>query len=408
MRENFGTFAPNLSLPIHRWFRFPAGFSGEWVQKVLATHARPDLNVLDPFAGTATTLVAAQQVGVQSIGLEPHPFLSRVAKAKLYWTTDPQELGRADQHVLSETRPLRTVPIAPLLRECYPATTLAELFGFRETIRQFDSSDGTRALLWLGLMAILRKCSPVGTAQWQYILPNRRKSAVAHPKAALRDQLGRMVEDMRICQRGGAPGRAVLYAEDARGSESLPANWADLVVTSPPYPNNYDYADAVRLELTFLGEISEWGDLSSRIRPFLIRSCSQHVGSGSFEALLDSPTLAVIHDELQVAYSKLSAERDRHGGRKTYHSMVVAYFHDLAGVWRELRRACRSGSRVCFVVGDSAPYGIHLPVEQWLGELAVSLGFRDWKFEKLRDRNTKWLNRKHRIPLKEGLLWVDG
>ena len=29
----------------------------------------------------------------------------------------------------------------------------------------------------------------------------------------------------------------------------------NLVMTSPPYPNNYDYADATRLELAFFGEI---------------------------------------------------------------------------------------------------------------------------------------------------------
>jgi hypothetical protein len=29
-------------------------------------------------------------------------------------------------------------------------------------------------------------------------------------------------------------------------------------------------------------------------------------------------------------------------------------------------------------------------------------------FEKTRDRNIKWKNRKHRVPLCEGRLWVEG
>jgi hypothetical protein len=40
--------------------------------------------------------------------------------------------------------------------------------------------------------------------------------------------------------------------------------------------------------------------------------------------------------------------------------------------------------------------------------LAVSAGFKTFRFEKLRDRNVKWLNRKHRVPLHEGRLWVEG
>ena len=59
------------------------------------------------------------------------------------------------------------------------------------------------------------------------------------------------------------------------------------------------------------------------------------------------------------------------------------------------------------MIGDSAPYGIHIPVESWLGELAISADFKSYSFHKLRDRNIKWKNRKHRVPLHEGLLWVQ-
>ncbi len=96
------------------------------------------------------------------------------------------------------------------------------------------------------------------------------------------------------------------------------------------------------------------------------------------------------------------------GGRKTYHNMIGCYFLDLARVWQSLRRVCESPSKVCFVIGDSAPYGVYVPVIEWLGRLAVAAGFRSYRFEKIRDRNTKWKNRKHRVPLCEGRLWVEG
>ena len=95
-------------------------------------------------------------------------------------------------------------------------------------------------------------------------------------------------------------------------------------------------------------------------------------------------------------------------GRKTYHNMIGCYFLDLARVWQSLRRVCQSPSNVCFVIGDSAPYGVHVPVIEWLGRLAVAAGFRSYRFEKIRDRNTKWKNRKHTVPLCEGRLWVEG
>jgi hypothetical protein len=88
--------------------------------------------------------------------------------------------------------------------------------------------------------------------------------------------------------------------------------------------------------------------------------------------------------------------------------MIIAYFNDLSKVFQELRRVTKKDCKVCFVVGDSAPYGVYVPVDKWLGELAIYAGFDSYEFEKLRDRNTKWKNRKHRVPLHEGRLWIKG
>ena len=68
----------------------------------------------------------------------------------------------------------------------------------------------------------------------------------------------------------------------------------------------------------------------------------------------------------------------------------------------------RSPSIVCFVIDDSATYVIYVPVIEWMGRLAQSAGFESFEFEKTRDRNVKWKNRKHNVPLCEGRLWVRG
>jgi hypothetical protein len=58
--------------------------------------------------------------------------------------------------------------------------------------------------------------------------------------------------------------------------------------------------------------------------------------------------------------------------------------------------------------GSATTRIVYVPVERWLGELALAAGFTSYRFEKTRDRNTKWKNRKHRVPLHEGHLWVQG
>ena len=74
-------------------------------------------------------------------------------------------------------------------------------------------------------------------------------------------------------------------------------------------------------------------------------------------------------------------ERENHGGKKNYHTMAALYFYDMAHVFIALRDACKDGSKMCFVIGDSAPYGVYMPVDEWLAKLALSTGFKSWDFD---------------------------
>lgn len=408
------TFVRNMSLPVHAWFRFSAGFSAEWVASLVREFASERANtvLLDPFAGVGTAVLAGEEAGVVSYGLEAQPFIARIAKTKLLWHTPVSEFLAFSQKVLEAARrrnnPIVSYPI--LMCKCYPEPILRDLHNMK--VSWEEAADGSPAseLTWLALCAILRACSPVGTAPWQYVLPKKSKAASMEPYDAFRAQTQRMAWDMRYRQDHGVAPLGQIIRSDARECREIGDHLVTLVVTSPPYANNYDYADATRLEMTFFGEVRGWADLHEKARRGLIRSCSQHVSKDrvALEELLAALSETPIANGVGRVCGQLESERLRHGGKKDYHLMIAAYFSDMWSVWKALRRACRRKAKVCFVVGDSAPYGIHVPVERWLGELAIAAGFTSYRFEKLRDRNVKWKNRKHRVPLHEGRLWIEG
>jgi hypothetical protein len=407
-----GSFRKNMALPVHRWFRYSAGFSAAWAEREIeARQDKQDVRVYDPFAGSGTTLIAAQRVGADARGIESHPFVARVAKAKLRWGADIEVLtARAESVVKLAGRGALPDPLPDLLGKIFEREHLRRLLGLREALLLVSEQDEVDELLWLALVAILRACSPAGTAQWQYVLPNKTKLRVANPVDAFQAQVAHMAMDMRFMQALPSVGDARVEVADARDTSRIPDGWANLVVTSPPYPNNFDYADATRIEMTFLGEIASWGELQGTVRRHLIRSCSQHMARYDATAVLEDELLKPIGEELRDVYEQLDAVRKGKGGRKAYHSMVVAYFHDLAACWHSLRQVVADGGEVLFVIGDSAPYGVHLPVERWLGELALAAGFEDYTFTKLRDRNISplWRSRRHAVRLHEGILRVAG
>jgi DNA modification methylase len=404
-------FLDNMRLPVHRWFRYSAGFSAEWVKWLLAERSGGELRVLDPFVGSGTTCLACDEMGIQSYGIEAHPFVYRVALAKLSYAADSERFVAKAESAFRFARnaTAQTAHYPEIVRKCYGTETLNYLDCFRQAVEMEQDGTPEAGLLWMALVSSLRAVSEAGTAPWQYVLPGRRKTAPPSPEVTLPRSMQMIAADIRFMARRAKP-LAKLRVDDARKCATVPDGWATLVITSPPYANNYDYADATRLEMAFMGEIRGWSDLQESVRRHLVRACSQHVppNSVNLDEILESQELTSIRDEIVPVCRELSSVRLERGGKKTYNNMVACYFLDMAQTWKSLRRVCASPAEVCFVIGDSAPYGVYVPVIEWFGKLALAAGFGSWTFEKLRDRNTKWKNRKHRVPLCEARLWVRG
>ena len=405
------TFEDNMKLPIHRWYRYTAGFSAAWVSKVIEEEIQNGrTHIIDTFVGSGTVAIESTKHQVEAFGLESNPYVYKIASAKLQWNRlTPAHIREVADALLVTARNTEAVisdyPI--LITKCYPEETLSKLDTLKRACMAMP--DGVdQDFMWFVITSILRSTSPVGTAQWQYIQPNKTKANVLDPYDAFMRKVMDICHDITVSHADNSNQNAQILQQDARGEVDIPDNWCDLVITSPPYANNYDYADAMRLEMSFWGDLEGWNGLHN-VSSHLVRACTQHVSKLKNEVreLMTSPLLAPIADELREKFDLLAAERENHGGKKNYHFMIVAYFYDLASVFRTLNAKTRKNCKMCFVIGDSAPYGIYIPVDEWLGRLAVSAGFRDYSFEKLRDRNVKWKNRKHRVPLKEGRLWIN-
>lgn len=420
--DQCGRPSGNYSIPIHRWFRFPAGFSSRFIMSVLSHFVgnSKDKLILDPCGGTATTNICCKMTGLKSIGVEAHPLLHRVGKIKCNWQLNADELKSHIEMFLSELRhvvndssiiDLSTI-YPTLVRKCFTEETLTHIHLALEYINRVRNTIGEDIydVLWLGLLCVLRKVSHVGTAPWQYILPAKSKENTHQLTEALEKQLNVMLEDIVYVQNHfDTENNESLFIEgDCRNMRFLNDKSVSFSICSPPYLNNFDYADATRLEMYIFKYFTSWKDITTGVRDRLIVSATTQVFRTGFDpAEILKSIDPLIQSKILDIVKELTTVRPTKSGKKNYDIMVARYFADTSLFLKETARVMKNDSMFIMIVGDSAPYGVYIPTDKLLAELALTTGFSKYQLIKLRDRNILWNNRKHRIPLRETAIFLQ-
>jgi len=421
--DRIGTFQDSLRAPIHRWFKYPAGFSYKLVETLIEDYRLDETHwILDPFVGCGTTAVAAKERGVNCVGIEVHPFVFQVAQTKIFWEFD---LGVLYQRIeslltllhkkLSGNFSYDVSEFPELIHKCYSPRNLAKLKIIRDTIESFDCSAEERNLFRLALTDTLRTASTAGTG-WPYVAPSKyhAKQNERNGLEVFTEQIRSMFDDLKIvCSRPRRPVEIRLLPMDARAVYPLTDASMDLAVTSPPYLNNYDYADRTRLEMYFWGWAKSWGEITEQVRDKLIIAATTQIRRNDFsDKPLNSEIKeldAQVYEELCAKVRALERLRLKKGGKKSYDLMVAGYFNDVSQVMRQVFRVLKPRAPFVLILGDSAPYGVHIPTEEYLGKLGIGIGFRRYEIQQLRTRGDKWNHnpQRHQVALRESILILE-
>jgi len=414
--SKFGTFADCKTAPIHRWFQYPAGFSYLAVEYVLKkyniTHKH---KVYDPFVGTGTTIVVCKNYGIESWGIEAHPFIAeKIAKVKVKWDYDYSDLkkkiGIFIDIIQKEKGNLSNIDIdstPTLVKKCYSPKNLKKLLLIKHLIREKVDIE-YQPLFNIALIGTLRLASAASTG-WPYIAPKKKIEEKDGIKTYI-NQLNICYKDLAATPKKYRKITSIIINGDCRKTD-LEDNTFDFAFTSPPYLNNYDYADRTRLEMYFFDYLKTWKEITKYIRNKLIISATTQISRTKYNVEdIISPELKEIREnlaeEIQKKVNEISKIRPLKGGKKSYDIMVGQYFNDMTLSLKDTYRVLRKGAYYLLILGDSAPYGVHIPTEIYLGEIGIGVGFEKYKIIQMRNRGKKWKNnpQRHHVPLRESLL----
>ena len=76
-------FNKNQTAFIHQWYPFVEGYSKEFITNIIEEIDYEPQFALDPFAGSGTTPVELQEMGINCYSFEVSPFMHLLATVKL-------------------------------------------------------------------------------------------------------------------------------------------------------------------------------------------------------------------------------------------------------------------------------------------------------------------------------------
>ena len=420
--STYGSFQDSLRAPIHRWFTYPAGYSYKLVEGKIREYGLDGRHwIVDPFVGTGTTSVAAKMIGVNSIGVEAHPFVFWVAQTKLHFEHDINALPRDAERIKQAARLIyregtRCDDVWPeLVYKCFDTENLSRLYALRTAILESDTTPERRDFFKVTLTATLRDVTSAG-AGWPYIAPSKFAERTVQRNAFVEfeKRCTLMVNDVVATRTWEPPdSQHQLINGDARClSEYAESSSVDMILTSPPYLNNYDYADRTRLETYFWELYDSWGEITREVRDRLIIAATTQIRRNEMNMVRWCPGVQMasspVHTELMDIIQRLSQLRLVKGGKKAYDLMVAGYFEDMLRVIVGAYAVLKKGSPFILVLGDSAPYGVHVRTDEIIGELAAAVGFSGYEVEVIRTRGDKWAGntQRHKVPLRESIVTI--
>jgi hypothetical protein len=299
---------------VHRLHPYLGKFVPQLVEALLERYVTPGGRVLDPFAGSGTTLVQSLESGYDAVGVDIAAFNCLLMRVKtrpynldqlrrdLLWAYEQAEGFTPTGRIPSDTQ--------AYVREWFAPAAVEELLHFRSLVEQVGAADVLRVVLTRSARSARRTAhfdldfprSPQCDPYWCH-----KHKRTCTPVATARRFLLRYTLDTldRVESFAGArsPGRVAEVVHGDAGELDVRGPY-DAVITSPPYPGLIDY-----------------------------------------------------HGQHRYAYELLSLDerRDRELGspaRGTGRVAIAAYVDGVAGVLRNARAALRPGSPVCIVVND--------------------------------------------------------
>lgn len=404
----------NKSLAVHRWVPWIAGFSANFVEEQISANlpkeGRDGHWVLDPFAGVGTTMVEALKAGCNTIGCEINPFAALAARAKVACVDVSVDQLRDEMEdfrcclrqfeadidrcwssggcrALHEVMDGLDRRKPPHFRSRIPFFSPPVEAKFLYSLQYMERlTEPTRALFRTVLGATMVQVSNYTYEPSLGSRPGAGRPLIENASVAdvVFHKLCEVLDDIQLVKASHGSRwqqRERIVYDGSYFDCHLPGGSVSLIVTSPPYMNNYHYVRNTRPQLYWLELIDDPSDLRSyEERSFgkfwqTVRQCKP--------VSLGFP-LSELSQKIEDLRC-LNVERGPYGG-PGWANYVATYFNDSKLFFERVKLDLRKDARAIVVVGNSVIQGIEFKVDEYFAMIAELVGLKTEAIEPVRNK----------------------
>ncbi len=415
--DSIMVFDKNKNVLVHRWYPFVEGYSKEFIEDILKELPYTPQCAMEPFCGSGTTPVELQNHNIRCYSFEVSPFMHLLAKVKLDQSYNEDSLthyrnkvAESLLHPLNDIRKEESIPFGNTVvykegmkKWNFHDESINGILDIRHAIRTEIDDLRYNNLFTIALASIILKTSNMlrngkclsYNKGWETRVLSREKVHEIFLKHI--DTV--ITEDIRIISSHHSlvQNSDICYYGDVRKNiEIVPDQSLDLIITSPPYLNSRDYTDIYMLELKVLQLVNSHKDLRE-LRKNTLRSHVQ-IKYGNITPINNLRLKECLSDMKKSEYKSWNSG---------IYNMICGYFEDMQLLFRAFADKMRSGGIIYFNVANSAYFGVEIPVDYIIGDIAEDCGFRVREIRKARDLKTSPQQRGLFGKLRESVLVID-
>jgi DNA modification methylase len=384
----------------YRWYKYKEGFSADLVRYLFHQMGIQRGPVLDPFAGSGTTLFVSWESGLDSTGIELLPLGAEIIRVRRDLLQGNRQVFAKALRTFAQRKSweqpgkVKQLVHFSITEGAYPADTQRQLERYLWDIEQAGDEVLFR-LLRFAALCVLETISYTRKdgqyLRWD-IRSGRRRGTKPFDKGpiptfteAITAKLREMADDLTPPNNlfeEGMQGSGNVELLEGSCLEKLPelktGNFCALI-TSPPYCNRYDYTRTYALELALLGvdEIA-----LKRLRQAMLSCTVENKEKTGLDKIYGrsvyerAKQVFEAQEVLQLVLAYLESRRRHHLINNAGITWMVRNYFLESALWiAECARLLQPGAPF-IMVNDNVRYeGVHIPVDLILADFAEKLGF---------------------------------